>query len=601
MITRCPALLLPLLLGACTQAVMVAAPVPRAPAAAVTSAATAAARVPGAVVRAVRPPRAGTAEAAPAAAMVSAADSRAAEAGLAMLRQGGSAADAAAATMLALTVVEPQSSGIGGGGFIVYRDARGRLTTLDGRETAPAAATSRQFLKADGTPKSSADAATGGLSVGVPGNVRLIAEAHRRWGTLPWAALFAPAIALAEGYTVTPRQARFIGYGRDGLAAQPAAASLYLTAAGQPKPAGSTIVNPALAQTLRTLAAQGPDAFYAGPIAAGIVAAVTTAPQNPGGMAAADLAAYRVHERAPVCGRYRAYRVCGMGPPSAGGVAVLQILQQLERFDMPRMGPGDPVAWHLFGESQRLAYADLFKWQGDPGFVSVPAAGMLAPAYIAARSALISPAARIAAAAAGDPPGAPPRVPANDNDVPGTTHFAAADARGAIISYTATVERPFGSGLVSGGFVLNNELTDFNFNPASGGALTANRLQPGKRPRSAMSPTIVMNARGEVVLAIGAAGGLTIIAQVAKAIIGVVDWGQPVQAAIALPQLIAIGDRFQIEQGTALEAMRPAFEALGHTVTAPYNPFLKANGIERVPGGWRGGADPRTDGVSMGM
>ena len=528
--------------------------------------------------------------------LVTSAEGRAADAGAAMLKQGGSAADAAVATMLALTVIEPQSSGIGGGGFLVYRDDKGHIVTLDGRETAPAVANSKQFLCPDGKAMMQSEAGTGGRSVGVPGNVALAAEAHRRWGKLPWAKLFEPAIKLAGGYEVSPRMSVFMGYGQEQLRAQPAASALFLTPAGNPRPAGDRIVNPALAATLKTIAAGGPRAFYTGKIAASIVDTVSHAPNHPTGMTLADLAGYRAKERAPICGTYRAYRICGMGPPSSGGVAVLQILQQLERFDMAKLGPDSPVAWHLFAESQRLAYADVFKWQGDADFVKVPLAGMTSPAYIAARSKLISPTASIPSVVAGSPEGAPPRIPANDNDVHGTTHFIAADKRGAVASWTSTVEQTFGSGLVASGFVLNNELTDFNFNPADKDGLTANRVQPGKRPRSAMSPTLVLDSKGNVVLAVGAAGGLTIIAQVAKTIIGVVDWKLSVQDAIATPQLIAIGDRVIVEKGTRLEAMLPALEALGHSVTAPYNPFLKLNGAERVRGGWRGGVDPRSDG-----
>jgi len=535
------------------------------------------------------------------AALVSAAEGRAAEAGTAILKQGGSAADAAIATMLALTVIEPQSSGIGGGGFLVYHEPGGRIVTLDGRETAPAVASPRQFLGPDGTPLPQDAAATGGRSVGVPGNVALAAAAHRRWGRLPWATLFAPAIALADGYEVTPRMSRFIGYGASGLSRQPAAAALYLSPDGTPRRAGERIANPALAATLRRIAEGGEAAFYTGPVAAEIVDAVEHAPANPTALTAADLSAYRARERPAVCGTYRTYRICGMGPPSSGGVAVLQILKQLERFDMG-LGPDSPVAWHLFAESQRLAYTDVYKWQGDADFVRVPVAGLIEPAYIAARSRLIAPGSRLAKVEAGQPAGAPPRIPANDNDVPGTTNFVAADARGGVAAWTSTVERPFGSGLVAGGFVLNNELTDFNFAPADKDGLTANRVQPGKRPRSAMSPTLVMDSRGRVVLAIGGAGGITIIAQVAKTIIAVVDWKMSVQDAIAAPQLIAIGDRFRIEKGSRLEAMRGAFEALGHNVAAPDNPFLKLNGAEQLPGGgWRGGADPRTDGRVVGF
>lgn len=531
-------------------------------------------------------------------AMVSTANPLATEAGLEVLKAGGSAVDASIAVMLALTVVEPQSSGIGGGGFLLYQPAKGPLFTVDGRETAPGVASPAQFLGPDGKPLPFPVAATGGRSVGVPGNVRLAAEAHRRYGRLPWARLFQPAIRLAEGFTVSPALARFTGLGKDGLSkAGPAGRALYLPD-GKPLTAGTRFANPALAATLRTLATRGPNAFYTGAIARGIAETVSRAEANPTAMTTADIAAYRAQVRAPVCGRYRVWTVCGMAPPSSGGVGVLQMLKQLERFDMAGLGKESPVAWHLFAESQRLAYADRDKWVGDPGFVSVPVAGLTDATYIANRGGQISATARIAEARAGMPQGAPPREAANDNEVPGTTSFAVADGRGGVATWTSTVERTFGSGLVSGGFVLNNELTDFNFAPADQGGLTANRVQPGKRPRSSMSPTIVYDADGQPVLAIGAAGGTTIVAQVAKAIIGVLDWKLPVDQAIALPTLVAIGNRMSIEDG--LKPMLPALTALGHKPQL-IPPFGKLNGVERVAGGWRGGADPRSEGVAKGQ
>jgi gamma-glutamyltranspeptidase/glutathione hydrolase len=533
-------------------------------------------------------------------AVVSAANPMASEAGVEILRKGGSAADAAIATMLALTVVEPQSSGIGGGGFIVHQPADGPLGTIDGREKAPAVASPSQFLGANGKPMPFMAAATGGRSVGVPGNVAAAAEAHKRWGKLPWAALFEPAIRLAEGFPIPPAMARFIAFGQDSLKqAGPEGRNLYFDKDGAPLKAGQTFRNERLAATLRTIAAQGPDAFYKGAIAQGIVNTVSTAEANPTAMTVADLAAYRAKAREPVCGAYRQWKVCGMGPPSSGGVGVLAMLKQLERFDMKGLGKDNPVAWHLFGESQRLAYADRDKWLGDPEFVSVPVQGLTDPAYIAARSAMISPGARIAKAEAGMPKNAPPRIAAPDNEVAGTTSFAVADVAGNVVTWTSTVEKTFGSGLVSNGFVLNNELTDFNFAPEDQGELTANRVQPGKRPRSSMSPTIVYDAKGKPVLAIGAAGGTTIIAQVSKAIIGVLDWGLPVEEAIALPQLIALGDRFAVEKGTILEQMIPAFTAMGHAPVATALP-LKLNGVQRVSGGWRGGADARGEGRPAG-
>lgn len=541
-----------------------------------------------------------TAGAGPFKAVVSAAQPLASEAGVSILKRGGNAVDAAIATMLALTVVEPQSSGIGGGGFIVYQPPGGPLGTIDGREKAPGVATPEQFLGPDGKPMPFMAAATGGRSVGVPGSLALAAEAHRKWGKLPWATLFEPAIKLAEGFPISPTMARFIAFGQDSLKqAGPEGRALYFDKDGNPLKAGTLFRNEKLAATLRLIAAKGPDAFYKGPIAAAIVKTVSTAEANPTAMTLADVAAYQAKPRAPVCGTYRQYKVCGMGPPSSGGVGVLAMLKQLERFDMKGLGKDNVVAWHLFGESQRLAYADRDKWLGDPDFVDVPVKGLTDPAYLAARSALISPGATMARVEAGMPAGAPPRMAAADNEVPGTTNFAVADAAGGMLTWTNTVEKTFGSGLVAEGFVLNNQLTDFNFDPRDQGALTANRVQAGKRPRSSMSPTIVYDASGKPILAIGAAGGTTIIAQVAKAIIGVLDWGLPVEQAIALPQLVALGDRWAVEKGTMLEAMIPAFTAMGHKPVATALP-LKLNGVQRVAGGWRGGADARGEGKPAG-
>lgn len=544
---------------------------------------------------------ASSAGASPFKAVVSAAHPLASEAGLSILKRGGSAADAAIATMLALTVVEPQSSGIGGGGFIVYQPANGPVGSIDGREKAPGVASPGQFLGPDGKPMPFMQAATGGRSVGVPGNVALAAEAHKKWGKLPWATLFEPAIKLAEGFTISPTMARFIAFGQDSLKqAGPEGRALYYDKDGAPLKAGTTFRNDKLAATLRLIAAKGADAFYKGPIAASIVKTVSTADANPTAMTLADLAAYKAEVRDPVCGTYRQYKICGMGPPSSGGTGVLAMLKQLERFDMKGLGKDNPVSWHLFGESQRLAYADREKWIGDPGFVAVPTKGLADPAYLGARSALINAGDRMAKAEAGMPAGAPTaRVNAADNEVAGTTNFAVADSAGNITTWTSTVEKTFGSGLVAEGFVLNNELTDFNFAPEDQGKLTANHVQPGKRPRSAMSPTIVYDASGKAILAIGAAGGVTIIAQVTKAIIGVLDWGLPVEEAIALPQLIAIGDRFAVEKGTMLETMIPAFTAMGHKPVATALP-LKLNGVQRVAGGWRGGADARGEGRPAG-
>lgn len=530
--------------------------------------------------------------------MVSAADPRAAAAGVEILRAGGSAVDAAIATMLALGVVEPQSSGMGGGSFWVRHAPGGELTTIDAREEAPSAATPRWFYAPDGTPLGRRQAVPGGRSVGVPGQLRGMALAHTQGGKLPWARLFQPAIRLArDGFQATPRFANAVrSYGGH---LSPETRALYAGPDGAPPAVGALVKVPAQAALLDRLARLGADSFYVGPQAAKLVATVNGAARNPSRMTPGDLASYQAKPRPPVCARYRVYRICGMGPPSSGGVAVLMILKQLERFDLAKLGKDSPVAWHLFAESSRLTYADRDMYVADPDHVSVPIAGMLNPAYVAARSALISPDRTMAQVSAGTPPGAPPRVRAPVSEVPGTTSLVAIDRRGEVVKVTTTVEGPFGSGLSVDGVVLNNELTDFDIVPVEDGALVANRVEGGKRPRSSMSPTIVYDAQGNVRIALGAAGGSTIIAQIAKALIGVLDWNMSAQDAIALGLVYAPGPVATLEQHTAVAAMAPALRALGENVRiAPLG--LKANAIERVDGRWVGAADPRSEGVAMG-
>ncbi|HEU0066141.1 MAG TPA: gamma-glutamyltransferase [Sphingomonas sp.] len=528
--------------------------------------------------------------------MVSAADPRAAAAGVEILRAGGSATDAAIATMLALNVVEPQSSGIGGGSFWVSHSATGGVSTIDAREAAPAAADPRWFYAADGTPLSHDAAVPGGRSVGVPGALRGMALAHRQSGRLPWARLFQPAIRLAtQGFNATPRLVNGLAaYGRHITAETRA---LYSAPDGSPLAVGARVTNPAQAALLTRIAQRGADAFYVGPEAQKIVAAVNGASRNPSKMTTGDLATYDAKPRPPVCLPYRTYRVCGMGPPSSGGITVLMILKQLERFDMAKLGKDSPVAWHLFAESSRLAYADRDLYVGDPDYVRVPVAGLLDGRYLALRSALISPAATMAAVSAGTPPGAPARTPAPVSEVHGTTDLAVADSRGNVVEVTTTVEGYFGSGLSVDGTVLNNQLTDFDIVPTKNGALVANRVEGGKRPRSSMAPTIVYDASGRVRIAVGAAGGSTIIAQVAKAIVGVLDWKLSAQDAIGLGLVFAPGTVIA-EKGTQAEAMAPGMRALGQTVLiAPLG--LKANAVERVGGRWIGAADPRSEGVAI--
>ncbi|PEQ12238.1 gamma-glutamyltransferase [Novosphingobium sp. PC22D] len=530
--------------------------------------------------------------------MVSAADPRAVAAGVEMLRKGGSATDAAIATMLVLNVVEPQNSGIGGGLFSVRHDgATGKIETLDGREAAPGAAGPDWFYGTDGKPLSGRDIYHGGRAAGVPGALAAMAEAHRRWGKLAWAELFAPAIGLArEGFVVSARMHNGLDlYGRHvtGWARE-----AYFPG-GEAVAEGATLKLPVMAATLERLAEEGPEPFYRGDIAEKIAAALNGAEKVPSAMTAADLAGYTVIEHDPVCGTYRVYRICGMGPPASGGVIVLAILKQLERFDMAGLGRESPVAWHLLAESERLAYADRNMYVADPGFTQVPVAGLTDPKYLASRSALLSPERSLATIAAGKPEGAPERLAAPEWADQGTSSLTVADGAGNIQQITTTINGYFGNGIAVGGLMLNNELADFDAVPAKDGYLAANRVEGGKRPRSSLSPTIVYAPDGSVRMAIGAAGGSTIIAQVAKALVGVLDWNMSAQDAIAMGLIYAPGTKkATVEEGTELVAMVPALRALGEEIeVAPLG--LKANAIERVEGRWVGAADPRSEGVAM--
>lgn len=535
-----------------------------------------------------------------AAGTISSADPRASEAGMEMLRKGGSATDAAMAMMLALTVVEPQSSGIGGGGFLVHHDGkRGTIDTIDGRETAPASATSSLFLDADGKPLSFREAVPGGRSVGVPGNVALMKLAHDKWGKLPWEALFAPAIRLArEGFTVSKPLSETLEYLAPLWSENfPDARAIYWID-GRPAREGETIRNRALAGFLEMVARDGPRAFYHDG-ASGISAAVAQASRNPAQLTPEDMAAYRAKERPAVCSPYRTFTICGMGPPSSGATTVLQILGMLERFDLKELGKNNPVSWHLIGEAMRLAYADRAKYLADRDFVEVPVTGLLDPAYMRRRSALIAATHPLSDYRPGTPPGATPRTLARKDDIPGTTHFVAIDDMGNIASMTSTIEGPFGSQLIAHGFFLNNELTDFNFAPEEDGAPVANRVEPGKRPLSSMSPTIVYDSSGVPVFTVGAAGGKTIIMQVTKAIIAHIDWGMKARDAIGLGLMYFGKDGLLIEQETELVAIKPALEAMGHKVGA-LRARLKANAAERLPDGrWQGAADPRSVGLAL--
>ncbi|MCR2832318.1 gamma-glutamyltransferase [Parerythrobacter lacustris] len=528
---------------------------------------------------------------------VSAADPRAEEAGMEMLAQGGSAVDAAIATMLALTVVEPQSSGIGGGGFMVRGTPGGVVESFDGREKAPAGADPRWFLKEDGTLPPFGESVRSGLSVGVPGNIALAAMAHDKHGTLPWARLFDPAIRLArEGFLVNPRLNSSLDSAKDRAAATTQGQTLFFDAAGEPVPVGTRVTNEALAQTFERIAARGPEAFYEGADAALLAATVAAATPREGAMTEADVNAYEATLRAPVCGSYRGYRICGMGPPTSGGIAVIQILTQLERFDLAALGRESPVTWHLFVESQRLAYADRELYLGDSDFVPVPVEGLLDRDYLAARSALIDPTSTLAKVEPGKPAGA--ALALADGDEPeenGTSHFAAVDRDNVMVSYTSTIEGAFGSGLMHGGFYLNNELTDFSRAPEVDGRMVANRVEGGKRPRSSMSPFVVWDPAGRPMLAVGAAGGQTIPVQTARSIIGVIDFGLSAEDALGLPFIMAFGDQVMLEEGTWLAASADAFAALGHAKTMIRAAPVKANAVLRHGNVWTSARDPRLE------
>lgn len=532
--------------------------------------------------------------------MVAAAHPLAAEAGLAVLRQGGSAVDAAVAVQMVLGLVEPQSSGIGGGAFLVFRSAEGRFRSFDGRETAPAAATADLFLTAEGRPMAFHDAVVGGRAVGVPGAVALLWEAHRAHGRLPWASLFAPAIQLAEqGFAVSPRLARAIASEGGRLRRDPAARAYFALPDGSPLPAGHVLRNPDYAHTLRLIAAQGPEPFYRGEIAGQIVAAVRGAAWNPGRMTRADLAAYRAVERPVVCGAFRTFRVCGMGPPSSGGIAVAQILALMDHFALPARAPFADVA-HIGIEAGKLAFADRGLYLGDADFVPVPVAGLLDPAYLTTRAQAIDP------DRAGTPrPGNPPWrraafEPAEDfAEETGTSHLSIIDRFGNAVSMTTTVEDAFGARIMAGGFLLNNQLSDFAFTPEADGRPVANRVEGGKRPRSSMAPTIVERADGGLHAAIGSPGGARIIGYVAKTLVGLLAWSLDPQEAIDLPNVVTIGTVAELELGTEAAGFAPSLEARGQRVQVrPLESGVQA--VVVTPAGLRGGADRRREGVALG-
>lgn len=537
--------------------------------------------------------------------MAATANPHATRAALDVLQRGGSALDAAIAAQMVLNVVEPQSSGIGGGGFLLHYAAKtGRWSAYDGRETAPAQATPDMFLDADGNRRGFFDAVVGGLSVGVPGLLRMLEAAHADNGTLPWKDLFAPAIHLAEdGFAVSPRLATLVAEDKH-LARLPAAKAFFYPD-DQPLKQGRTLKNPDLAAVFHTVAEKGADAFYKGDIAAALVQAVRGAARNPGRMTQADMAAYKTVRREPVCMPYRVWLVCGMPPPSSGGITTLQILGLLQRFDLGSLKPGSAEAAHLLAEAGRLAFADRNTYIADPDFIPVPTAGLLDPAYLAERAKVID-AGRSRMNWGPAQPGMPLDLSAlqfaahEGPEGMSTTHMSIVDADGNAVSMTTSIENAFGSRVMVRGFLLNNQLTDFSFRPQKDGVPIANAVEPGKRPRSSMAPTLVFGADGKLVMAVGSPGGSRIIGYVAQTLTGALDWGLDMQAAISQPHVVNRNTPTDLEQGTDAEKLKEQLEAMGHTVRVR-TLTSGLHGIRILPDGTlQGGADPRREGVALG-
>ncbi|RJE79949.1 gamma-glutamyltransferase [Paracoccus sp. JM45] len=533
--------------------------------------------------------------------MVTAAHPLAVQAGARVLEAGGTAADAMVAVQTVLGLVEPQSSGLGGGSFLIWYDAKsGKTTTLDARETAPMDIKPTLFQDDQGQPLEFMQAVVGGRSVGTPGTPRLLEMAHRKWGKSNWATLFDDAIKLADdGFTVSPRLAGLVAEEGDALKRYPATEN-YFFPEGQAVTEGSTLKNPAYADTLRAIAAGGADAFYKGPIAEQVTAAVRGATDNPGYLSASDLAAYQVIERPAVCVEYREHDVCGMGPPSSGALTVGQILGMLNNYDLSETGPDSPESWRLIGDASRLAFADRGRFMADSDFVPMPTEGLIDPAYLAERAKLLAGDDSLPEVTAGNPGWTHASLWGDDVaiELPSTTHISIVDAEGNALSMTTTIENGFGSRLMAGGFLLNNELTDFSFaTHDDAGYPIANAIAPGKRPRSSMAPTIVLKDDAPVMV-IGSPGGSRIIGYVAKAIIAHLDWGMDIQSAVASPNILNRFGKMDVEPGLPA-ALTEGLTAMGFEL----NEGEQTSGLQGVvitPEGLIGGVDPRREGVAIG-
>ncbi|WP_375320126.1 gamma-glutamyltransferase [Aliivibrio logei] len=530
--------------------------------------------------------------------MIASANLYASEAGAEMLRKGGNAIDAMVATQLVLGLVEPQSSGIGGGAFLVYWNAKQQdLTTFDGRETAPLEVTPQLFQDDKGQPLKFYDAVVGGRSVGTPGAVKLMWDTHQKLGKLDWKTLFEPAIDLAtNGFTVSPRLAKLVDNDQEFLQRSPAAKAYFFNQDGSPIKAGQKLKNPDYAKTLQVISEQGAVAFYQGKIAQDIVNTVRNETSNPGVLNLIDFTAYQVKEREPVCAPYRQYAICGMGPPSSGALALGQIMGVLSHYPISDMGKDNVQSWRLLGDASRLAFADRGKYMADSDYVPMPTQGLLDKTYLEKRAELLKGKNAVAETSAGSPPWSHAKNYALDEaiELPSTSHFSIVDKDRNVVSITTTIENGFGSRLMVGGFLLNNELTDFSFRSHVDGVPIANRIEPGKRPRSSMAPTIVME-NNKPYMAIGSPGGSQIIGYVAKTLIAHLDWGLNLQQAIDLPNMNNRFGTFEIEKDTAAEVWVPKLEKIGFKVQVKeLNSGVQA--IKLQGDSLVGAADPRREG-----
>jgi gamma-glutamyltranspeptidase/glutathione hydrolase len=533
-------------------------------------------------------------------AMIATANPLATEAGYDILQQGGAAVDAAIATQMVLGLTEPQSSGIGGGALLLLYDGT-QVVAFDGRETAPAAATPNRFLDGQGKPLAFRDAVVGGHSVGVPGVLKMLDMAHKQYGTLPWATLFQPAIRLAaEGFPMSRRLHLLLASDQHLRHVEPARSYFY-RADGAPKAVGTRVYNPDYAHVLRLIAAQGAEAFYRGKLVQDMVQAVRQHPTHPGDLSAADFAAYEARQRQPLRSTYRGYTVYGMPPPSAGGIAVLQILGILEHFDLQQYPPLAVDSVHLIAEAGRLAYADRARYAADSDFVGVPVAGLLDRSYLAARRQLISSTQSLGVAQPGEPRDAPATQFGDDHalELPSTSHISIVDARGRALAMTTSIEAAFGSRIMVNGYLLNNQLTDFSFVPTEAGKPVANCIAARKRPRSAMAPTLVFDAHGRFALAIGSPGGSAIINYVAQTLVAMLDWRLDPQQAVSLPHYGSRNGPTELEHGRHLEIVVPQLEARGHRVTLIDMPS-GLSAVLKTEHGYAGGADPRREGTVKG-